>query len=327
VKEAALHLHVSESWVRRHIAELPAVRAGRLVRFDSLLLNQQFKGKSLSETSGIRFSASTSAGRSLKPGRSVMPRYQRGSVYQAGRKQKVWYGMFREDLQKPDGRVERRQRNIRLGILSELPTKNAARQRLSELMRLSQEPSTEMTFEELVQKWQTAVVPTLKLTTASYYQKNLRRHLIPAFGNRQISDISRYDVETLLAEQATKYCRNTLRGMRISLSRVLSWAVACEWLEKNICSGIKLPRAGKRIVRTVLKPEQVVAIAGALREPYATLVLFLAVTGLRIGEAVAIKWSDFDGDVLHISRRSTKARWTPPSLKILLGVCLSRQVY
>ena len=28
------------------------------------------------------------------------------------------------------------------------------------------------------------------------------------------------------------------------------------------------------------------------------LVLFLAVTGLRIGEAIAVKWSDFEGDVL-----------------------------
>jgi len=40
-----------------------------------------------------------------------------------------------------------------------------------------------------------------------------------------------------------------------------------------------------------------------LQEPYATLVLFLAVTGLRIGEAIGIKWSDFEGDVLHICRR------------------------
>ena len=40
-----------------------------------------------------------------------------------------------------------------------------------------------------------------------------------------------------------------------------------------------------------------------LSEPHATLVLFLAVTGLRIGEAIAIKWSDFEGDVLHVQRR------------------------
>ena len=57
------------------------------------------------------------------------------------------------------------------------------------------------------------------------------------------------------------------------------------------------------MTRTVLRPEQVTAIAGKLEEPYATLVLFLAASGLRIGEAIAIKWSDFEGHVLHVSRR------------------------
>jgi integrase len=69
------------------------------------------------------------------------------------------------------------------------------------------------------------------------------------------------------------------------------------------CSGARLPRgSGKRIVRAVLKPEQVVAIAKRLPEPYSTLVL-LAGIGLRIGESIGIKWSDFDGDVLKIQRR------------------------
>jgi integrase len=40
----------------------------------------------------------------------------------------------------------------------------------------------------------------------------------------------------------------------------------------------------------------------ALAEPYATLVLFLA-RSLRIGEAIAIKWSDLEGNVLHVQRR------------------------
>ena len=99
------------------------------------------------------------------------------------------------------------------------------------------------------------------------------------------------------------YCRNTLRGMRVSLGRVLSWAVACGWLEKNPCAGVQLPHAGKRIERTVLKPEQTLAIANKLDEPYATLILFLAVSGLRISEAIGIKWTDFDDDVLRVSRR------------------------
>ena len=59
----------------------------------------------------------------------------------------------------------------------------------------------------------------------------------------------------------------------------------------------------RRVTRTVLTAEQVNAIAEKLKEPYETLVLFLAATGLRIGEALAIKWTDFSKNVLHVTRR------------------------
>lgn len=91
--------------------------------------------------------------------------------------------------------------------------------------------------------------------------------------------------------------------MRASLSLVLSWAVACEWIKKNPCGGVKLPLAGTRVVRSVLRPEEIVAIANRLEEPYRTLVLFLSASGLRIGEAIAIRWSDLKDDVLYVRRR------------------------
>jgi integrase len=107
--------------------------------------------------------------------------------------------------------------------------------------------------------------------------------------------------------------------MRISFGLLLSYAVQNKWLKENPSKGVKLPRpencAGRRVQRKVLSPSQTTSIAEELSEPYATLVLFLAVTGLRIGEAIAIKWSDFEGEVLHVQRRmydgkvdSTKSR-------------------
>jgi integrase len=289
--EAAAFLGVSKSWVRRHQHELPIVRTGRLVRFDSVLLRRQFNGKN-------------SLGNRLKTGGNLsLRRYQRGYVYKTGKKHKVWYGMWREDARTPEGEIVRRQRNVRLGTLAELPTRMAAFKKLTQQMAIAGTGSLDMNFEDLVRRWEEAVVPTIKTTTANYYRKILRAHLKPHFGQQQISAIGRYEVERFLAEQAKEYSRNTLRGMRVSLGRVLSWAVDCGWIESNPCSGVRLPRSGGRIVRTVLKPDQVVAIAQRLQEPYATLVLFLAITGLRIGEAIGIKWSDFEGDVLHICRR------------------------
>src|SRR5260370_10521380 len=116
VAECAKLLGTSESWVRRHVCGLPSVKVGRLVRFDTALLLRQFQCKQ-------------SSGNRLKPERGVkmrLRRYQRGYVYKAGRRIKVWYGMWREDIQKPDGTIVRRQRNIRLGALNELPTRSAA---------------------------------------------------------------------------------------------------------------------------------------------------------------------------------------------------------
>lgn len=80
-------------------------------------------------------------------------------------------------------------------------------------------------------------------------------------------------------------------------------AAAGGWLDKNPCAGVHLPQAGTKVERIVLKPEQVIALALKLEEPYATLVLFLAITGLRISEAAGVKKSDFEGNVLMLRKR------------------------
>jgi integrase len=149
-----------------------------------------------------------------------------------------------------------------------------------------------------------------------HYVNALESYVLPVFGKCRIDSIERYAVESFFATQATKYSRSTIRSMRISFGLLLSCAVRNGWLKEDPCKGVKLPRAencaARRVCRQVLSPPQTISIAEKLSEPYATLVLFLAVTGLRIGEAIAIKWSDFDGDVLHVSGACTTGRSIPP---------------
>jgi integrase len=292
VRLAARVFGVSTSWIRRHVTELPAIRVGRFIRFDADLLSEQLRAR-------------IEIGKSLKPERTDMFfRYQRGFVYQKGRKAKVWYGVFREDVRNPDGQIERRQRNIRLGTLDELPTKSAARKRLSELLK-NAPPKMEMSFQELAKRWENAEGSTMKATTLHHYKNALRAYVLPKFGERKITEINREDIQNFLAEKARKYSESTLRSMRVVLGLTLGWANNCGWLEKNPCTRVKLPKrtGGRRVTRTVLTAGQMNAIAEKLKEPYATLILFLAATGLRIGEAVAIKWTDFRNNLLHVTRR------------------------
>src|SRR5579859_1075600 len=65
-----------------------------------------------------------------------------------------------------------------------------------------------MTFSALGRRRAEAVVPTIKASTANYYQKLIRAHILPHFGQQQISTIGRYEVEIFLAEQAKTYSRS-----------------------------------------------------------------------------------------------------------------------
>lgn len=234
-------------------------------------------------------------------------RWQQGSVYKTGKRSKMWYGMWREEFSDADGNVKRQQRNVKLGPVTELPTRAAAREALARRIGASPKPKVEMTLSDLFGRWQKVASLSLKATTYEHYVNALKSYVVPVFGKCEVAGISRYEIETFLATQATTYSRSTIRSMRISLGVILAYAVRNGWLKEDPSKGVKLPRAencaGRRVQRNVLTPLQTTSIAERLSEPYATLVLFLAVTGLRIGEAIAIKWSDFEGDVLHVQRR------------------------
>jgi integrase len=233
----------------------------------------------------------------------IKTRYQSGRVYKKGKVVKKWYGQFREDQIDVEGRLFRVQKNVCLGTLGELPTKQAAMRELARRMGTGTPRKADMLFSDLVSRWRAAVVPTLRSATATHYQYALSSYVVPRFGQREIESITRFDVELFLAEKAKAYSRNTLHSMRVALSRVLTWAVQGGWLDKNPCSGVQLPQAPSKVQRIILTSEQVKALASKLEEPYSTLVLFLAATGLRISEAVGVKAEDFDGNVLRLRHR------------------------
>jgi len=210
--------------------------------------------------------------------------------------------MYREDIN-IDGKLQRKQKQVRLGTLAEIPTKNAARNKLSEFLNTT--PVMGMFFRDLVKRWQDAEGPVLKTTTFAHYNNALRAYVLPAFGGRVIASINREDVQTFLSAQAKKYSKSALRSMGAVSSQTLGWERVCGWIQVNPCEGARLPKAtaGRSVTRTVLTDAEVASIASNLPEPYATLVLFLSASGLRIGEAIAVRWSDFVGNVLRVTKR------------------------
>ncbi|MEM7735538.1 MAG: site-specific integrase [Deinococcota bacterium] len=87
------------------------------------------------------------------------------------------------------------------------------------------------------------------------------------------------------------------------LKAALREALKLELIEKNPIDVIDTPKGGRLVHPQVWRPDEVKQFLNTARNDrlYGLFYCLLAL-GTRIGELIALKWSDLDGDKLHIER-------------------------
>jgi integrase len=132
----------------------------------------------------------------------------------------------------------------------------------------------------------------LKPKTQVGYASLLRTQILPAFGGRPISRIRPIDVQEWIARmQNAGLSPSRIRQAANLLGSILKAAVNEDMLTKNPCASARLPRMRQREM-AFFTVEQVECIAATTRAPYDTLIHVLAYTGLRFGEAAALRRND-----------------------------------
>jgi integrase len=151
-----------------------------------------------------------------------------------------------------------------------------------------------ITVGELAPLW---LARKVQLTAASHsrmLESAYKVHVGPAWGSTPVADIDVLGIETWIATMGSKGAGATtvLRAVGV-LSGILSDAVKSRRLHSNPCKGVdNLPRKiGKRHV--YLSADDVARLAQE-SGPHRALVLTLAYTGIRWGEAVALRVADVE---------------------------------
>lgn len=143
---------------------------------------------------------------------------------------------------------------------------------------------------ELYAKW-VGTQSHLKKTTASTRRYTWPVYVEPRWAGVAVADVQTTDVRTWIQSMTSSGAgAATVENAVGILRQVLEMAVEDRRIARNPCAGIKLPRR-KRRPRGYLTHRQVEQLAIDVG-PDATVVRFLAYTGLRWGEMAALRVSD-----------------------------------
>ena len=159
------------------------------------------------------------------------------------------------------------------------------------------------TLAKYAERW-LKLCASLKPGTQEGYEQKLRKHILPTLGQRRLKDLTRGDVRSLLAEKLQAgLARDTVRLIHATLRAMLAAAVEDELLKANPASGVgrSLRLGASKIERSesikAMTREQLEAfLEQALHVVPGFQILFwlMSRTGLRLSEALALKWQDVD---------------------------------
>ena len=167
--------------------------------------------------------------------------------------------------------------------------------------------------------------------TQGRYVSNVRNHVYPSLGSRDISKIRRKDIKTLFDTLSVSMRQNSLQMVRIPLNMIFKHALQSEVIETNPVTDITLSKTAK-VKITPLDPQGQVDLlteAKVYREGmFYPHLLTLLRTGLRSGELCGLKWTDidFEGRFIKVSRTRTSGVVSPTKNRLTRQVDMSKQV-
>jgi integrase len=186
-----------------------------------------------------------------------------------------------------------KRRSKMIGTKKQYPTKAAAWKAV-EPVHTKPVPSDGVTVTDVSTRYQAERMPT-RLSTARVYRSFLDNHVLPKWGDTLIRDMRPRPVELWLRElPLAPKSKTHVRSLLHSLVDFAMWAGTLD-IARNPISLVVNKGATKRVRKArSLTAEQFGALLAELHEPFATVALVCVCLGLRISEALAIRWSDID---------------------------------
>ena len=155
---------------------------------------------------------------------------------------------------------------------------------------------TRMTVREYLEHWlETAARPRLTERAFEDYEGLIRRYVVPTLGAKRLVKLTPVEIQAVYGNMPKKgLSARTVRYCHMVLNNALNQAVRWQMTSQNPAQHVDLPKERKEEMQALSEEESCHFLEVAKGDKHYVLFAFLLGTGLRPGEAFALKWSDFD---------------------------------
>lgn len=192
-------------------------------------------------------------------------------------------------------------------------TKAEARAWLDEMKSAERQgrasPGKSDTVSAYLAKWLETIRPALRDSTYHSYAGNVRR-VEPYIGHVQLDMLKPAQVQDLYAELGKSLSARSVQQAHMVLHKALEDALKLDLVFRNVTEAVTVPRPERR-ESTTFAPEQLHALFDGTKEDrFHALWVVMGTHGLRLGEALGLKWADIDfgRGLLTISRSLLRKR-------------------
>jgi integrase len=196
--------------------------------------------------------------------------------------------------------------------------------------------ASEVSFSELAHRYlANRELVGLKRTTLMDYESYTRVHLIPAFGAFDLEAVTIELIENFIAAKRHegKAVKSILNYLGL-LHAMFAFGVRRGWCTRNPVALVEKPRGRRNIHIRFLDVQELEGLLEATPTDLRGMterVLYLtaAMTGLRRGELLALRWQDIDwtAGVVRVRRNYTRGQFdTPKSRRSSRAVPLAERV-
>jgi integrase len=168
------------------------------------------------------------------------------------------------------------------------------------------------TVKQYLTSWLESAKSTIKLSTWIRYERFVRRDALPALGAITLSKLSPQHLQALYAARlAAGAATTTVIHLHALLHLALDEALRLGLVQRNVTNLVNPPRRVREEMKA-LTPEQARRFLEVAAEtPLEAFYVLAVMTGMRIGELLALKWRDVDLDCHTAQVRATVQRLGP----------------